>query len=126
MPRKHITDVEKGIAIGMHEMGSSLNSIAKRLRRDKKTIRELLRKYNTTQDVSRRPGSGRPRKTSERDDRRIARETKRDHFITLANIGSNLQLNVSVWTISRRLHKAGFHSYWAVKKPYISETNQRK
>ena len=126
MPRKHITDVEKGIAIGMHEMGSSLNSIAKRLRRDKKTIRELLRKYNTTQDVSRRPGSGRPRKTSERDDRRIARETKRDRFITLENIGSNLQLNVSVWTISRRLHEAGFHSYWAVKKPYISETNQRK
>ena len=126
MPRKQMTEVEKGIAIGMYKLDTSTNQIAKKLNRGKKTIRVLLNRYIATQDVSRKPGSGRPRKTNVRGDRRIVREANNNRFISAPQIASNLNMNVSGSTISRRLRAAGFNGYWAVKKPYVSEANQLK
>ena len=103
-----------------------LTKLRKKIQRDKKTIRILLQRYITTQDVSRKPGSGRPRKIDVRGDHRIVREATNDRFISAPQIASNLLMHVSGSTISRRLCAAGFNGYWSVKKPYISETNQVK
>ncbi|CAG8734154.1 4784_t:CDS:1, partial [Funneliformis mosseae] len=38
----------------------------------------------------------------------------------------NVGLNVSTTTASNYLHKAGIKSHVAVKKPFISDENQKK
>lgn len=124
-----MTVADKAFAVGLHEAGTSTNEIARRLHRQKGTIRTLLQKHNNTHNmnetVKRKPGTGfQNKKTTPREDRRIVREGKRDCFLSRAQIARATGVNVSRWTISRRLRAAGYHSYWAARKPYISPRNR--
>jgi transposase len=57
--------------------------------------------------VERKVGSGRKRKTTQRDDNAMERLAKKKRFITRDEIKQELDLNVSKRTISRRLHEKG-------------------
>lgn len=55
------------------------------------------------------------------------REVKKDPCISTHQIKENLNLDrISDDTISRRIHDAGMQSYWAAKKPFISDSNRIK
>ena len=77
--------------------------------------------------IARKPGSGRKRKTTTTEDRRIVREVKKNPFVTSTEINRDLQSPVSVRTIRRRITESGeFKSYWAARKPFISEGNIKR
>jgi transposase len=90
----------------------SQSNISKETKRPIATVKRWIKKYKTKGKVERKGGSGRPRITSERTDRRIAREVCADRFVTVEQIKKNLGLeDVSDDTIERRIHETtGFSS----------------
>jgi len=104
----------------------SYRAVERMMNRDHKTIRLIMKKYNENPAMHRRPGSGRPRKTTPKHDRLIVRCMKRDRSITGDQIKRDLRLNhVSERLIRRRLSESGeFASYWKTKAPYISKANR--
>lgn len=88
------------------------------------TIGRILKKHKTSGVITRKPGSGRKRITSATEDRAIILEVKRNPFVSSIEIAKNFSTSVSVSTIRRRIKEGGeFKSYWASRKPYISDRN---
>ena len=71
------------------------------------TIDRILNKFKTFNLIARKPGSGRKRKTTTTEDRRIVREVKKNPFVTSTEINRDLQSPVSVRTIRRRITERG-------------------
>ena len=73
--------------------------------------------------AGRQPGQGRKRKTSERDDRMIIREIKKNPFVTSSEVVERLQdLSISPRTVRRRIgEESDFKSCFAPRCPFINE-----
>jgi transposase len=130
MPRKtfrRLTVDEKGALMGLRASGHSFTSIAKILEADRRTIARNFKKIMATKSYANAPVSGRPRKTSKREDKSIVREVQRDRYITADDIRKNQGLErISQWTVRRRIVEGSdFKSYWQKKKPYVSKKNQK-
>lgn len=112
------------------------------MRNDKKTFREIAEtlgisegqaqyafaNYTKTQSFERREGSGRPRKTTARQDREIVRHCVRHRNATAKDVQEALGLNhMAVSTIRARISSTGrVKSYYKLKKPFVSEANRVK
>ncbi|GBN73539.1 hypothetical protein AVEN_199944-1 [Araneus ventricosus] len=70
---EQLTEFERGRVIGLREGGFSFRDIAERLGRNVSTVHDCWVRWSRDGTASRRPGSGRPRGTTEREDRRIRR-----------------------------------------------------
>lgn len=123
---KQMTDFQKGQALALWEQGLSNRKIGKTLKKDEKTIRNLINKWKITGTYERKKGSGRPRKTTSRQDREIVRTAIKNRRITSVAIKNNLRLDVTPKTIRNRLKDANFKSRVAIKKPYITAANIKK
>ena len=114
--------------VNMYQEGYSFRQIASCYDVHHSGVCKVISKYLEKGSVARVVGSGRKRITTDRDDRLIMREVKKDRKINCYQIRKNLGLqNVSVRTIRRRVTETGeFKSYWAARKPFISEKNRKK
>jgi transposase len=123
--QKQLNDLQKGRILQGVEDGLTYQQCADIVGVNKSTVCRLLAKIAATGTHDRRVGSGGNPKTSPTTDRLIVRTVKRDPFATASSIREGLALhNISVWTIRRRIAASGeFKSYWAAKKPFISERN---
>lgn len=119
---------ERNKIIFLHGKGESFKSIGKTIGRGDKAVALVVKKWNEQRDLGRAAGSGRKRKTSEFDDRALVREVKRNRFITIEEIRQQDRfMGLSKRTISNRIREDGtFNSYWAARKPFISNNNRRK
>jgi transposase len=63
---KQLTDIQRSSIITAHSYGESSIDIAKTMKRSPTTIRNIIHKYKGTQEVGRKSGSGRPRKTTKK------------------------------------------------------------
>jgi hypothetical protein len=72
--------------------------------------------------------SGRPLKSTDREDRKIRRLSVANPFMPATQIKAELpEINISVITIRRRLRKKfGLPARRPAKKPYISAKNRQK
>lgn len=123
--RNQLTDFEKGQIVAWNASGYSMRAIGEHLGRDHSTISKFLKKVENSGSISRLSGSGRPRATTEREDRLILKMQKKDWSISSPNIKSELDLQVSEKTIRNRLHEKGLRSYWSVRKPMLSDKNRK-
>lgn len=89
------------------------------------TIWRITKLSNTTASLKTIHAGGRLRRTSIKEDRRIAREIKKDPFISSRNIRESLSLEISTRTICRRAVESGLKAYRQAKKPFISLKNRR-
>ena len=128
----HLTLIEIGKIIGYSDAGWSNRKIGSKLKRNHNTISAVLKKQKETGKVIRKSGSGRPKKLSPQTARALGRAVNADRFITATALQTQFRLNegenhVSTRTIRRTITDIrGYNSYWAVKKPYISERNRQK
>jgi transposase len=108
--------------------GLSYREIGRKFNRDHKTIARFCKNYAATNSLNRKKGSGRKRKTTEREDRSIMIYVKRHRFCTSRDIKAALALpSLSFRTICTRIKESGeFNSYWAARKPFINEQNRIK
>lgn len=118
--------MEKGRILEKLDSGVPSRQIAKEFSTSKNTVLRIKRKFEATGSVDRTPGSGRPKITTDRDNRMIVRAIKINHDITAEEIKEVVGIqNPSERTIRRRIAEVSeFKSYWKTKKPFISERNR--
>ncbi|GBN55869.1 hypothetical protein AVEN_87235-1 [Araneus ventricosus] len=73
---QQLTEFERGRVVGLREGGFSFRAIAERLGRNASTVHDCWQQWSREGTASRRPGSGRPRGTAEREDRRVRRQLR--------------------------------------------------
>ncbi len=68
-----------------------------------------------------RKRSGRPKKLSKKDERRLLRESKSDHRQPLAEITANVVPHASIRTVKRRLKEHNIRKWLAAERPLLDE-----
>lgn len=102
MPRKsQLTAEEKTKIVTLHEAGKGDGFIAEKLGRHRETIRNVITKRH---EYGNKKRSGRPRKMTKRDERRIARAAS-NQVKSLAQIKAECNLDVSKSTLCRVLQR---------------------
>ena len=82
MPRRKLTLEQKWQVIGMRNTGLSLRRIADQFGVSHSVISRLLKHHREARTVKERDRSGRPRKTSPRDDIALLQSARRRPFLT--------------------------------------------
>lgn len=120
MKTRSLTTEEKARIVGMHEAGVKGAKIARELGYSTSTVYTVLKSFERRGTVESPKPSGRPRKVSERDGRSLVRELKKDRRQTLSDITNNATPMMSTSTARRAIHKAGYYSRVAAKKPFLN------
>ena len=91
-------------------------------------VGRVLKRWKEEKSTDRKPGQGRKRKTTARQDNFIVQQVKRNRQITLTNIVKNMPgTKVSTMLVSRRIFElTDISSKWKHKAPFISNTNRIK
>lgn len=117
MPRRQVREqyaqmsaFERGRMVGLKEAGWSNRRIARHLDRSDATIRRCWQEWVNHGRTQRREGSGRPRATTEREDRSLVRAALTDPDASLSSIQRATGASVSTRTINRRLRDRGLRS----------------
>lgn len=101
---------ERGRVVGLKEAGWSNRRIARHLDRSDATIRRCWQEWVNHGRTQRQEGSGRPRETTEREDRSIVRAALRAPDSSLSSILRATGASVTARTINRRLRERGLRS----------------
>lgn len=98
-------------AVALVEDGRSRRYVAGVLGVGHSTINRVIRRFTETGRMTRRPGSGRKRKTTAIDDRFIVLRSLRDRHSTSIEMKNRLRevrgTDISKWTVRRRLAEVG-------------------
>ena len=100
--------------VSLFDDGRSYRYVADRIGASIGSIHRAVQRFREFNTFSRRPGSGRKRSTTERDDRFMTLAVLRDRHTTAVQVQNRLRhfhhLDVSVSTIRRRLQEANLKS----------------
>lgn len=101
---------EAAQVVALLEEGHNQRFVADQLNLSQSAVSRVYRRYRETGALVRRPGSGRRRCTSERDDRFMVTTSLRNRHQTGVSIQQHLQdvrgVTASEWTVRRRLKEA--------------------
>ncbi|KAK7115873.1 hypothetical protein V1264_001663 [Littorina saxatilis] len=125
-PRRKLSDLDRGRAIGWLQDGVAARQVAQRLAVAPSVIIRLKQRFHATEIVQERR-SGRPRVTTQREDRFIQRQAMQQRMATANNIRQRLQAttnNVSGQTIRNCLHNFGLRARRPVRGTTLT-TNHR-
>lgn len=93
-------------------------------------MRRCLKNYKETGSVLRRAGSGRPKATSNREERHLKQLCLKNRFETAGELRAELQssssVNVSVRTVRRRFNEFGLMARRPSKKPLLTRKMKEK
>ena len=111
------------------EQGVSCRQVAREMGIRPNTVSDIMKKHRETKSVADLPRSGRPRKTTPRDDRLLLRMSLGDRRLTASNLQHILaeehNINLAVRTVRKRLQKAGLRGCVAVKKPLLTAAHRK-
>lgn len=123
-PRRKLSQSDRGRALAWIQDGVSICEVARRLNVSHSVIWRLRQRFQTTGHVEERARSGRPRSTTNREDRFIIRQALQTRTATANTIRRQLRAathtNVSVQTVRNRLHSQGLHSRRPVVRPRLT------
>ena len=95
-------------AIGMLTAGMSEREVARHFKRHESTITRLLNRFQQTGNVTDRPRSSRPSKTTPQEDRFLTPSSRRNRFLSCRKLGRLLRNATSTRvcdrTVRNRLH----------------------
>ena len=106
----------------MHTTGMSCREIGRQLNINHTVISRLIAKHGQTNEVKDRPRSGRPKKTTARDDRALVRLVRRSPFTNSRVLSQQWETRnrVSMSTVKRRLYAAGMKARRPVRRPLLT------
>ena len=108
--RPGMTFEQRERTIGMLTAGMSARDVARYYPRHESTISRLLNRFQQTGNVADRPRSGRPRKTTLREDRFLTTSSRHNRFLSSQKLGRLLRnatgTRVCDRTVRNRLHAA--------------------
>lgn len=116
-------------AVALLEAGHSQREVSRRLNMSRSTVQRVNQRYQESGDFVRRPGSGRSRFTSERDDRYIAVTSLRNRGLNAVEVQQQLRevrgVDVSRWTVRRRLREKNLTPHRAATGPKLTPAHRR-
>ena len=120
MVRRRISEAQRWQIIGMHTTGMSFKAIRRQMGYHYTVVSRLVRKHTQTNNVKDLPRSGRPRVTSDRDDRALQRLVRRMPFSTNPVLKQHWLPNrrLSTRTVRNRLKSAELKSRRVIKRPH--------
>ena len=134
MARKHQISYETRVkVVSLHEAGFSQRKIVRMLNGTGISlcgVQTTLQRYKETGSFEDRNRSGRPPKTTARDDRNLVMLSMRNRRATSRDLTAQWNRAISgvvdPSTVRRRLLKAGLRGCVAKKKPLVSEKNRKE
>ena len=131
MSRRSLSVREKEIIIGFYMENNSLSETARAVRISASVVGGVIKRYNDKNSLLNKPKTGRPVKTTMREDRAIVKLATKDRFLSSRRIANQFNMesdttSISYKTVIRRLGKVGLTSRVAARKPLISLKNRRK
>ena len=127
MVRRRISEAQGWQIIGMHTTRMSFKAIGRHMGYHYAVASRLVRKHTHTNNMKDLPRSGRPRVTSDRDDRALQRLVSRMPFVTSPVLKQHWLINrrLSTRTVRNRLKSAGLKSRRAIKRPLLADRHRR-
>jgi transposase len=127
---RELTSEEKGMILAYHDDGWSVRAIGKRLNVGKSTVQDILAKKQETGTTDNKQRSGRPRATTESQEKYIRVATLMDRFRPSHDIARNMlniksQKPLSSQTVRRRQAEAGLNGRIARNKPKLTKKQRR-
>lgn len=120
---------EKSRAVGRLLAGQTQRQVAYEHNVSQSVIQRLWEKFLQTGAVTRRPQSGRPRSTSEREDRTIVVMAKRQRFESAVALNRDFEnasgVHISAQTLRNRLHDANLRARRPVVRPPLTQRHRR-
>jgi len=105
---RQLSDEEKSIITKLHSEGKSLRAIGKQIGHHWSTVERVVHRFEAGKSLERLPGTGKSRKLSESERRRIVLMVKRNHNITAREIRTAIgREDVCLNTIMRPIHENG-------------------
>ena len=125
---RKLSDEERARALGRMEAGIHPQDVANQFNVHRSTIIRLRDRHRATGTVSDRPRSGRPKVTTQHEDRYIAVTVARRRFVDGPSLERMLRQQrgpgarrISVQTVRNRVRASGFSSKKPAKKPQLSQ-----
>lgn len=108
MGRSSVSESIKWQIIGMYKCGNSYRAIQDKLGVSKTCVGNVVKRFQSTGTVIEAPWSGRPKKTSPRQDRKLLMKSKKNQNNSASDLLSDLKredssLDICVSTVSSRL-----------------------
>lgn len=123
------TPTEAAQLVSLLEAGYGQREVARRLNLSRSAVQRVYRRYLETGTFVRRPGTGRPRATTERDDRFIATTSLRDRGLNAVQLQQQLRdvrgVAISRWTVRRRLKERNLTSHKPATGPKLTVAHRR-
>lgn len=128
MARRRLNEGLRWQIIGMHTSGMSCRAIGANLNFHHTTISRLINKHRDTGEVKDRPRTGRPRKTTAREDRLVARLARAQPILNSRVLRQRWMINarVSTSTVRRRLRAAGLRACRPVRRPFLTARHMQE
>ena len=126
MPRTTIG--QRWRVVALSEAGMSSRGISARIGIPKTTVGNILNRHAVRPgDVADLPRSGRPRKTTSREDRRLSRIAMRSRFSTTMELRRrwNVGIPISRTLVLRRLKQLNIRNRRPVRKPELTQRHQQ-
>ena len=126
--RRLLTTLDRGRAHAWLQGGVGVREIGRRLGVSPSVVVRLRQRFQATGSVQDRPRSGRPRKTTAREDRYIARLATATRSTTASRIRQQLRttsnINVCTQTVRNRLHAVHLRSRRPAVRPRLSAAHR--
>ena len=107
-----------------------MREIGDLISRNHNTVKKIVDKYNKSGKLQNIDHRRRPRRLNNTQIRSIVRTVKANPFESAVQIAKNVSelsgKSVSASTVRRALHENGIYGRKPRKKPYITETNQKR
>ncbi|KAI4459894.1 transposable element-related [Holotrichia oblita] len=116
----HVNEVTKTRICTKVEEGWSMRRVADEFRISKSPVSRICKKWREERNLSRTPGSGRPRISNAQEDDGLITYINRNPFNTAKNAIRNTGFPGSAKTGLRRLRHAGLYSYMTVNKTFLT------
>ena len=123
-----LSDQQRQNVLVLYDSGFSNRKVADIVGCSEGTIRKTLKRLKESGCVSDKPKSGRPRKTSERQDRLLVRNSLRNGFMTAPQLQQEVGLTDTVMTrtVRNRLMEQNLFARVAQRKPMVTGQNRRR
>ena len=126
MVRRRLTEAQRWQIIGMHSTGMSFKAIGRQLGCHYTVISRLVREHQQTNHVQDHTRSGRPRVTSQREDRALLRLVGRQPYATSTALKRQWlpYRHISTKTVQNRLKVHGLRARRIIKRPFLTDRHK--
>ena len=123
--RVQIDEATKNQFIGAVVAGLSVRQAGKQYGIRKSTAQDIWKKWQKTGSAENLPRTGRPKKTTERMERHLVRESLSNRQKPFCEIANATSPRISPSTVRNILARKGYHRRVAKKVPYLTRAHKR-